>query len=355
MRAVVYDGYGRFPRIREVTDPVAPDGGVVVRVSATGVCRSDWHAWMGHDPVNLPQVPGHELVGTIESVGSGVRDWQVGDRVTVPFVCGCGRCEVCLQGDPQVCPDQTQPGFTGWGSFAELVALHSADTNLVAVPDDIGDVEAAALGCRFATAYRAITAHGGIAPASGSDDAASLAVFGAGGVGLSAVLIGVALGARVVAVDVSEAALETASRCGAHETVLVGGLSPKKLARRVRELTGGGAHVGIDAIGQPRVAVASVLSLRRRGRHVQAGLLLGENADTPLPMDRVIAYELSIHGTHGLAAADYPAMLDLVSRSVDLSALVGQVIRFVDAPAALAGMSEPASGQSGITVVDMSI
>lgn len=164
MRAVLYTGYGQVPGLTTVPDPEPPDGGVVVAVEATGVCRSDWHAWSGHDPVTLPHVPGHELAGRVAQVGRGVRRWRVGDRVTVPFVCGCGRCAYCRAGDAQVCPEQTQPGFTHWGSFADLVVLHAADTNLVALPDSVDPVTAAALGCRFATSYRALTAHGGLQP-----------------------------------------------------------------------------------------------------------------------------------------------------------------------------------------------
>jgi D-arabinose 1-dehydrogenase-like Zn-dependent alcohol dehydrogenase len=343
MRAVVYDAYGEEPYVTDVPDPACPGDGVVVRVGATGVCRSDWHAWQGHDPVPLPHVPGHELAGTVAEVGPDVRRWRVGDRVTVPFVCGCGRCPTCAAGDEQVCPHQTQPGFTGPGSFAELVPLHAADTNLVALPDNVDAVTAASLGCRFATAYRAVTAHGRV----GRGD--WLAVHGCGGVGLSAVMIGAALGARVVAADVSPAALGLAARLGAE--VLVDSSSTDSPAREVVAATDGGAHVSLDAYGSPRTAVASVLSLRRRGRHVQAGLLLGVDAAPPLPMDRVVAWELSVHGTHGMAARDYPAMLASVAdASLRPDRLVGRVVGLEDAPAALTAMSGPATG-AGTTVL----
>ncbi len=160
MKAVVYPDYRVTPTLTTVPTPACPDDGVLVRVRASGVCRSDWHAWMGHDPVSLPHVPGHELAGVVASAGPRVAGWRVGDRVTVPFVCGCGACEYCAAGQAQVCPDQTQPGFTGPGSFAELVAIHAADTNLVALPDSVDFVAAASLGCRFATAFRALSAHG---------------------------------------------------------------------------------------------------------------------------------------------------------------------------------------------------
>ena len=218
MRAAVFEEFGGSVDVRTVADPVPSSGGVVVEVHATGLCRSDWHAWVGHDDgVALPHVPGHELVGVIVAVGGDVRRWNVGDRVTTPFVCGCGRCQWCRDGQAQVCPDQTQPGFTHWGSFAEYVALHAADTNLVAVADAVSDAAAAGLGCRFATAYRALHARAGVRPGEW------VTVFGVGGVGLSAVQVAVAAGARVVAVDRTPAALALARTLGAEHTVLSDG------------------------------------------------------------------------------------------------------------------------------------
>ncbi|MCE1180480.1 MAG: zinc-dependent alcohol dehydrogenase family protein [Micrococcales bacterium] len=345
MRAVVYDEVGAPPVVREVPEPDCPPDGVVVAVTATGVCRSDWHAWMGHDPVALPHVPGHELVGTVAAVGPQVTRWQVGDRVTAPFVCGCGTCGVCRGGDPQVCPAQTQPGFTHWGSFAEQVALHAADFNLVALPDGIGDAAAASLGCRFATAYRGVAIQGGLA------EGEWLAVHGTGGVGLSALLIGKALGAQVVAVDVADEALATARSLGADALVDARGLTPEQVGEAVHAATTGGAHVSIDACGSPATAVASVRSLRRRGRHIQAGLLLGPESTPPLPMDRVVGWELGVLGTHGLAAADYPAMLGLVARGIPLDAIVGGTVGLDEAPAALLALGGPPA-RGGITVVD---
>jgi alcohol dehydrogenase len=345
MRAVVYAEHGVLPRVTEVAEPPCPEDGVVVEVRATGVCRSDWHAWRGHDPVPLPHVPGHELAGVVAQVGPTVRRWSVGDRVTVPFVCGCGHCEWCAAGEAQVCPHQTQPGFTGPGSFAERVALHAADLNLVRLPDAVDFVTAASLGCRFATAFRALTVHGRV----GNGD--WLAVHGCGGVGLSAVMIGAALGARVVAVDVSPAALEHARELGAE--VVVDGRHTGDVPARVREVTGGGAHASLDAVGSPETAVASVSSLRRRGRHVQVGLLLGEASTPPLPMDRVVAQELEVHGSHGMAAHEYPEMLAMIEDGrLRPDLLVGEVIGLDRAGEALAAMDRPPAG-AGMTVVSL--
>ena len=246
MRAVVYRDYGVVPELAEAAEPGCPEDGVVISVGATGVCRSDWHAWKGHDPVALPHIPGHELAGTIAQAGPAVTRWRPGDRVTVPFACGCGRCEYCRAGDTQVCPDQTQPGFTGPGSFAERVAIHAADTNLVALPDAVDAVTAASLGCRFATAYRALTGHARLRPGEW------LAVYGCGGVGLSAVHIGVALGARVIAVDVAGPALGRARDLGAEHTIL--SATNTDPVPDIHDVTGGGAQVSLDALGSRRHA-----------------------------------------------------------------------------------------------------
>src|SRR5690349_6821646 len=213
MRAVVYDQVGTRPRIDPVPIPQCPPDGAVIRVEATGVCRSDWHAWQGHEMVPLPQIPGHEFAGTVARIGAQVGRFPVGARVTAPFVNGCGACAWCRAGDAQVCPDQSQPGFTHPGSFAEYVVVRAADFNLVALPDQVDAVTAAALGCRFATAYRALTGHVRVGPDT------EVSVFGCGGVGLSAIMIAVALGARVTAVDRSTPALDRARDVGATSIV----------------------------------------------------------------------------------------------------------------------------------------
>jgi alcohol dehydrogenase len=304
VRALVFEEFGGPLSVREVPDPAPPEGGVVLRVAASGICRSDWHAWQGHDPdVVLPHVPGHELAGTVAAVGEGVRGWAVGDRVTVPFVNACGRCAQCAAGEHQVCARQTQPGFTRWGSLAELVAVDAADVNLVALPEGVDAATAAALGCRYATAYRAVVQVGRVRAGEW------LAVHGCGGVGLSAVQIGVAAGARVVAVDVSPAARHLARALGA-EAVLDGG---DDVPAAVAEVTGGGAHVSLDALGAAVTCEGSVRCLRPRGRHVQVGLLPAAQGRPAVPMDRVVALELEVLGSHGMAAHAYPQLLGLIT------------------------------------------
>jgi alcohol dehydrogenase len=338
MRAIVYRAFGERPALEHVPDPVPAPDGVVLRVAASGLCRSDWHGWMGHDPdIRLPHVPGHELAGEVLAVGREVRRFRPGDRVTVPFVCGCGRCPECQAGEPQVCEDQFQPGFTAWGSFAEQ------DPNLVPLPDGMEYATAASLGCRFATAFRALVQQARLSAGEW------LAVHGCGGVGLSAVLIGRALGASVVAVDVDDEKLRRAAELGA--AVGVNARRTPAVADAVRDATGGGAHVSMDALGHPSTAFASVECLRRRGRHVQVGLLLADQARPPLPMDRVVARELAILGSHGMAAHAYPAMLRMVAAGqLAPERLVGRRIGLEEAADALVEMDRFPG--TGITVIE---
>ncbi|AXA96693.1 zinc-dependent alcohol dehydrogenase family protein [Microbacterium sp. PM5] len=343
MRAVVMDAVGEPLEVREVHDPVAPAGGVVVEVRATGLCRSDWHAWVGHDDIAVPHVPGHELAGVIVETGAGVERFAVGDRVTVPFVCGCGTCEWCRAGDAQVCPDQQQPGFTHWGSFAERVALHAADTNLVRIPDDVSFAAAASLGCRFATAFRALTGRARVQPGEW------VVVVGAGGVGLSVVMIARALGAHVVAVDRNRAALDAASALGADAVVVAA--DGTDVPDAVRRITGGGAHVSIDAVGAEQTSADAVLSLRRRGRHVQVGLLPSASDLSGMPMARVIAWELDLLGSHGMAAVDYPAMLELIAEGrLRPQELIERTISLADAAALLPTFDR--ATLAGMTMID---
>jgi D-arabinose 1-dehydrogenase-like Zn-dependent alcohol dehydrogenase len=309
----------------------------VVRVEATGLCRSDWHGWQGHDPdIRVPHVPGHEFAGVVSAIGDGVRGVRVGERVTAPFVYACGRCAQCLAGEQQVCTAQAQPGFTRWGSFAQYVVVERAEVNLVRLPDDVDYPVAAALGCRFATAFRAVVAQGRVAAGEW------VAVFGCGGVGLSALMIAAAAGARPVAIDVAEPALALARDCGAVAAVNAAGLAPEHLAAAVREATAGGAHLSLDALGSQDTCATGIRSLRRRGRHVQVGLLPAVLGAPALPMDRVIAYELEVLGSHGMAAHAYPQLLGLITAGVlRPDRLVTQHLPLDAAPDALAALDRP--------------
>ncbi len=344
MKAAVFDAFRQPLTIREVPDPRPPEHGVVIAVRATGLCRSDWHGWMGHDPsITLPHVPGHELTGVVEAVGAEVTRWHSGDRVTLPFVCGCGHCVYCRQGDHQVCDNQFQPGFTHWGSFAELVAVDFADTNLVPLPEPVSFVVGASLGCRFATAFRAVVDQGGLG------EGQWLAVHGCGGVGLSAIMIARALGARVIGVDVDEGILDLARRLGAE--VVINAAKERDVPGRVKNATGHGAHLSIDALGHPQTCSNSIECLRKRGRHIQVGLMGTEDPRPALPVDAIIAGELEIVGSHGMQAHRYDGMLDMIlDGRLEPEALVADTITLEAAAVELPRLDR--RREPGILVID---
>jgi alcohol dehydrogenase len=344
MKAMFYEAFNETPIIKDLPDPTPDENGVVVKVMATGLCRSDWHGWVGHDPdIKLPHVPGHELAGVIEAVGKQVSKWEKGDRVTVPFVCGCGSCPECSTGNQQVCDYQFQPGFTHWGSFAQYVAINYADVNLVRLPEYLDYTTAASLGCRFVTSFRAIVDQAKVSAGQW------VAVHGCGGVGLSAIMIANALGANVIGIDIGDDKLELAKQLGAVETVN-SSVVPDTV-EAVRDITGGGVHVSIDALGHPATCYNSIANLRKRGKHVQVGLMLGDNKAPQIPMAQVIANELEILGSHGMQAHRYKAMWEMIKTGkLNPKLLLGKSITLEEAIPELMNMDK--FDNTGITVID---
>lgn len=345
MKAVIFEEFGAPLKIATVPDPVPDDDGVVIRVKASGICRSDWHGWLGHDPdiTSLPHVPGHELSGIVEETGKSVTRWKSGDRITVPFVSGCGTCPECISGNHQICDHQFQPGFSNWGSFAQYVSIKYADTNLICLPEEVDFVTAASLGCRFGTSFRAVAAQGAVKPGQW------VAVHGCGGVGLSAIMIAHAFGARVIAVDINEKALDLAKSIGANFTV--NAKEYTDVVGVIFDITGRGAHLSMDALGSVTTCSNSILCLRKQGRHVQVGLLMGDNFLPRIPMDKVISKELQIYGSHGMQAAKYDGMLKMiVSGKLDPGLIIGKTVPLEEAPKELKKMGR--YDTLGIVVID---
>ena len=293
---------------------------MVVDIKATGVCRSDWHGWVGHDSdIKLPHVPAHELADTIVAIGRDIDRWRIGDRVTVPFVAGCGICPQCSSRNHQVCDKQFQPGFTNWGSFAEYTSIHYADTNLVKLPKDFSFTTAASLECRFATSFRAVVDQGKVTAGQWE------AVHGCGGVGLCAIMIANVIGANVIAIDISDEKLAFSKTAGAVATVKAG--KGVNVVEDVIEISKGGVHVSIDALGHLDTCFNSISNLRKRGKHIQVGLMVAENSTRKVPMSKVIANELEIIGSHGMQAYRYDEMLAMIqAKKLSAHKLVGKTI-----------------------------
>lgn len=343
MKAAIYYEFQKDLIVKDLPEPTLSDDAVIINIKATGICRSDWHAWMGHDSdIVLPHVPGHELAGTIAELGKEVKNWQIGDRVTTPFSGACGHCRECRSGNQQICDNDYQPGFHGWGSFAEYVYIPNADQNIVALPESMSFVEAASLGCRFITSYRGIVDQAEIKAGE------YLAVYGCGGVGLSAIMIAKAMGAVVIAVDIDDKKLDFAKTIGADFAINAKTQGPVKA---ILDLTSGGVHVSVDALGSKITAVNSIRSLRKRGRHIQIGLMLAEQALPEVPMAEIISKELRIIGSHGMQAHRYDDLFNLISaNNLPISKLVGEVVSLEEGAKRLVEMDKFES--VGISVIE---
>ncbi|WP_122088390.1 zinc-dependent alcohol dehydrogenase family protein [Halalkalicoccus subterraneus] len=339
MRAVVLESHGAPLELTEVPEPDCPDDGVIVAVEACGICRSDWHAWKGHgewvdDVPPEGQILGHEPAGRVIEAGERVETLSEGDRVAVPFSLGDGTCRRCRNGHGNVCEDGIALGFepAGQGAFADRVAVPAADYNLTELPDDLEATAAAALGCRYMTAYHGLAHRAELTPGDW------VAVHGCGGVGLSAVQIAGALGARVIAVDIREEALEKALELGAHETVAGDGNVPA----RIRERTDGGAAVSVDALGIAETCRNSVDCLGGLGQHLQMGLsTAAERGEVSLPTDSMVGREIDFLGSRGMPPTRYDELLSFVaSGAIDPAQLVTRTVALEAVPERIEAMDE---------------
>ncbi len=338
MKALIMQAPRADLSVSDAPDPACPPDGVVISVHACGVCRSDHHSWTGADPTPLPHIMGHEFAGIIEEVGPdcGLRS---GQRITAPFILGCGHCTDCTSGQPTICADQYCPGFHGPGAFAQRLAIRAADFNAVPLPDTIPFDVAAAMGCRVTTAWRALSDRAQLQPGEW------VAIHGLGGVGLSALLIAKALGAQVIGIDPNPTARTMAQSLGADHALGADALE------QLKQITQGGAHVSVEAIGLTSAFAASLASLRKLGRHVQVGMPTGNHAKPPLPLlDLVYSNQLSLFGMRGLSAAGFAPLLHLIETGkLDLTPLITGHISLGDVQAVFEDMDRFAA--TGVQVV----
>lgn len=331
MRAAILRAYNEPLSIEDVPDPDCPPDGVVLKTIACGICRSDWHGWVGEHPRVKPgQIGGHEYCGEVVAAGPDAQ-FAVGDKLVAPFILACGTCPQCRAGQQNTCVDQRLPGFIEPGAFAEYVAV-PRDHNLARLPESLSPTVAAGLGCRVTTSWHALT---GRAALQGGE---WLAVHGTGGIGLSAALLGKALGAYVVVVDVVQEKLDHALSLGIDAAVL----ASDDTAAQIREITGGGAHVSVEALGIPVTVNASLNCLRVLGRHVQVGMPVGHTARMEVDMSAVYQGNLALYGTRGMPGWRYPSLLGLItSGKVDMSPLIAREVALSDTSAELAAFNGP--------------
>lgn len=315
MNAAVLNGVRSVATVQQRDIPnIGPDD-ALIRVVASGICRSDWHLWNGDwgwIDQKLFDVLGHEIGGVVEAVGENVRRIKVGQKVTIPFNLACGHCPYCKKGRHNICDNQKVPhSLDGSGGWAEYMRAPDADLNCIPLPDGVDELAAAALGCRYMTAWRAVRDRAQI---QGGE---TLAVFGCGGVGQAAVEIGATLGARVIAVDVDDKKLEKMKKLGADATVNAKGMAPEEAAAAVKALTDGGigADAAVDALGIRTTMLGALNSLCKGGRLAQVGLTSqDEKGQVALPTDLIVAFEWEIRGSLGNPQSGYHDLLSMVAR-----------------------------------------
>jgi len=203
-------------------------------------------------------------------------------------------------------------------------------------------VTAAVLGCRFITSWRGITLQGALKPGE------FIAIHGCGGVGLSAIMIAAAVGAVPIAIDIDNDKLQFAKRLGAAFSINAREVS--QVPETVRDLTGGGAHVSVDALGSRETCNNSIRCLRKQGKHIQLGLMAGTEANPALPMSEVIAKELQVIGSHGMQAHQYPEMMQWISSGkIHPEKLLGRMITLEESCRELTDLNS--FRNTGVTVI----
>ena len=351
MRAAVLKEYGEPLEVEDVDQPAVTPDGVVVETEACGICRSDWHGWQGDwDWLGIKppkgQILGHEPAGTVVEVGENVENVREGDHVAIPFNLGDGTCMECRTGHSNTCENVMPLGFVEpvQGAFAEEVHVPAADHNIVHLPDGVSSTDMAGLGCRFMTAFHALSHR---ADVSGGD---WVAVHGCGGVGLSAVHIASALGANVIAVDLQDEKLSKAEELGAAKVLNAG--DSENVPGDVQALAGGGVEVSVDALGIETTCRNSVMSLGNRGQHVQIGLTTSdEQGMVGLPTDLMVMKEIEFIGSLGMPPTRYDEIFRMVATGrLNPSAVVSETVSLDETSEKLAAMSD--FGTMGIPVID---
>ncbi len=302
MKAAVFRQSGEPLTIEDVPTPRPGADQALVRVAGCGMCHTDLH-YLDHGvkPFKSPPlILGHEIAGTVTEVGSAVDDRRPGERVLIPSVYGCGRCQYCRRGRENLCVNMVMLGNNIDGGYAEFVVVPARE--LIPVPDALPLEQASVIADALSTPFHAVRNRARVQVGE------TVAVVGCGGVGLNVVQCAVAAGGRVIALDLNDERLAIARALGAFATVNPGGM--ERADKRVRELTDGGAEVVFEAIGNPKT-MELAFSLLRKGARM---CVIGYSPDpVTLSAARIMYYELTVMGSLGCGAGDYRDILALVA------------------------------------------
>jgi len=284
MKAAVVRKFGKPLSIEEVPVPRPGPGQILVRVVASGVCHTDLHAADGDWPVKpkLPFIPGHEGVGFVAALGSGVEDLKEGDRVGVPWLhSACGTCEFCLTGWETLCPRQQNTGYSVNGGFADYVLASAAYVGRI--PDGLNAIDVAPILCAGVTTYKGLKE-------TDTKPGDWVVIVGVGGLGHVAVQYAKAMGLHVAAVDVADDKLALAKQLGAELTVNAAAKDPAAVIQKQI----GGAHGVLVTAVSPKVFRQAIDMLRRGGTCALVGLPPG---DFPTPIFDLVLKGLTVRGS----------------------------------------------------------
>lgn len=302
MKAMIFEKPGQPLRLDEWATPKPQPHEIVVKVAACGVCHTDLH-YIDHGVPTFKKPPlilGHEASGLVAAVGSQVKDRKEGDRVLLPAVLTCGHCDHCRTGRENICLHMKMFGNDIDGAYAEYVAAPAKDSFLL--PEAIPLIEGSIIADAISTPFHAVKNRGEV---RGGDH---VVVFGCGGIGLNLVQVATAFGAQVIACDIRDDKLEAAKSLGARATI-----NPQKVERvdkEVRKLTGAGADVAFEAIGNPVTIEAAFGCVRNGGRLVVVGYT---DQQVSLSAGRIMYREMEIRGSLGCRPVDYPRLIQMVA------------------------------------------
>ncbi len=300
MKAAVFLGPNQALEVREVPTPTPGPGEILVKVAACGICHTDMH-YIDHGVPTFKQPPmilGHEPSGTVAGIGEGVKNWSEGDRVLLPAVLTCGTCANCRSGKENICDSMVMFGNHVDGAYAEYVLAPAKDA--LVLPDELPLEESSIIADAISTPYHAVVNRGEVKAGM------NVVIFGCGGVGMNAVQVAAACGASVIAVDVIPEKLEAAKRLGA--TAVVNAKEVERIDKTIKKMTGGGADVTFECIGNPKTIQQAFSCIRKGGRTV----VVGYTADkVELPASKIMFFEQEIVGSLGCRPVDYPKIIEM--------------------------------------------
>jgi 6-hydroxycyclohex-1-ene-1-carbonyl-CoA dehydrogenase len=303
MKAAVFHGPKQPLKIEDVETPKIESHEILVKIAACGVCNTDMH-YIDHGVSTFKKPPlilGHEPSGIVEEAGAGVKNFKVGDRVLIPPVFSCGYCANCRLGRENICFNMVMLGNHIDGAFAEYTKVPAKDCQHL--PEELPLEESSIIADAISTPYHAVKNRAQVRPGD------SVVVFGCGGVGINVVQVASAAGGSVIAVDVVDNKLDMAKKLGAQHTINASDKEDKALLKEIRVLTGGGADIAIEAIGNPKTIELASAAVKAGGLHCQIGYT---HHSVPMNAGRLMFREIEIKGSLGCRPVDYPKIIEMV-------------------------------------------